>query len=41
MRGAAVGEDELAAQVRQALGADRFGRLFASGSELSQREAAA
>ena len=35
------GEDELAAQIRRALGADRFDQLFASGSELSQREAVA
>jgi ATP/maltotriose-dependent transcriptional regulator MalT len=35
------GEDELAAQIGGALGTDRFDRLFASGSELSQREAVA
>jgi predicted ATPase len=34
-------EAELVAQVRQALGADRFDHVFASGSALSQREAAA
>lgn len=34
-------EAELAAQVRQALGADRFGQAFAAGSGLSQREAVA
>jgi len=28
-------------QIRQALGADRFNQVFASGARLSQREAAA
>ncbi len=32
---------ELVAQVRQALGADRFGQLSAAGSRLSQQEAVA
>jgi len=35
------GEAELAAQVRQALGTDRFDQAFAAGAGLSQREAAA
>jgi hypothetical protein len=35
------GEAELAAQVRQALGIDRFDQVFTAGSALSQREAAA
>jgi len=35
------GEDELTDRIRQALGADRFDQVFASGAELSQREAAA
>jgi len=35
------GEADLAAQLRQALGAERFDHVFASGSRLSQREAAA
>ena len=35
------GEAELAAQVRQALGPDRFGQVFAAGSRLSQQEAVA
>jgi tetratricopeptide (TPR) repeat protein len=35
------GPAELAAQVRQALGADRFDQVFAAGTRLSQREAAA
>ena len=35
------GEAELAAQVRQALGADRFGQAFAAGSRLSQHEVVA
>jgi ATP/maltotriose-dependent transcriptional regulator MalT len=34
-------EAELVAQVRQAVGADRFGELFAAGSRLSQQEAVA
>ena len=34
-------EAELIAQVRQALGADRFDRLYAAGSQLSQQEAVA
>jgi predicted ATPase/class 3 adenylate cyclase len=35
------GEAEVVAQVRQALGADRFGQLFATGARLTQREAVA
>jgi tetratricopeptide (TPR) repeat protein len=35
------GEAELVAQIRQALGADRFDEVFAAGSRLSQREAVA
>jgi tetratricopeptide (TPR) repeat protein len=35
------GEDELTDRIRQALGADRFDQVFASGARLSQREAAA
>ncbi len=35
------GEADLVAQVRQALGADRFDQVFAGGSGLSQREAVA
>ena len=35
------GEADLAAQLRQVLGAERFDQVFASGSRLSQREAAA
>ena len=35
------GDPELAAQVRQALGEDRFDQVFAAGSRLSQREAVA
>ena len=35
------GEAQLAAQIRQALGDDRFGRAFAAGSRLSQQEAVA
>ena len=35
------GEAELVAQVRQALGADRFEELFAAGARLSQQEAVA
>jgi hypothetical protein len=35
------GETELAVQVRQALGDDRFGQAFAAGYGLSQQEAAA
>jgi len=35
------GEAELAAQIRQALGDDRFGQAFAAGSRLSQQEAVA
>ena len=34
-------EAELVAQVRQALGADRFGEAYAAGSRLSQQEAVA
>jgi hypothetical protein len=34
-------EAELAAQLRQALGADRFGQAFAAGSGLSQQQAVA
>jgi ATP/maltotriose-dependent transcriptional regulator MalT len=35
------GEANLTAQIRQALGTERFDQAFASGSRLSQREAAA
>jgi hypothetical protein len=35
------GEAELAAQIRQALGDDRFGQAFAAGTTLSQQEAVA
>jgi hypothetical protein len=35
------GEDELTDRIRQALGADRFDQVFASGAQLSQRAAAA
>ena len=35
------GEAQLAAQIRQALGDDRFGKAFAAGSRLSQQEAVA
>ena len=35
------GEAELVAQVRQALGSDRFDQAFAAGSRLSQQEAVA
>ena len=35
------GEAELVAQVRQALGADRFDQVFATGARLTQREAVA
>ena len=35
------GEAELVAQVRQALGTDRFDQAFAAGSRLSQQEAVA
>jgi hypothetical protein len=35
------GEAELVAQVRQALGADRFDQVYAAGSRLSQQEAVA
>jgi tetratricopeptide (TPR) repeat protein len=35
------GETQLAAQIRQALGDDRFGQAFAAGSALSQHEAVA
>jgi predicted ATPase len=35
------GSAELAGQIRQALGADRFDQVFAAGARLSQREAAA
>jgi hypothetical protein len=34
-------EADLVAQVRQALGADRFGQVYAAGSRLSQQEAVA
>jgi hypothetical protein len=34
-------EAELAAQVRQALGTDRFGQVSAAGSRLTQHEAVA
>ena len=34
-------EAELAAQIRQALGDDRFGQAFAAGTALSQQEAVA
>jgi hypothetical protein len=33
--------DELVAQVRQALGAERFDQVFADGARLNQREALA
>jgi hypothetical protein len=35
------GEAELVAQVRQALGADRFDPVFAAGTRLTQRDAVA
>ena len=35
------GEAELLAQVRQALGADRFDQVFATGTRLTQRDAVA
>ena len=35
------GEAEIAAQIRQVLGDDRFGQAFAAGSRLSQQEAVA
>ena len=35
------GEAELAAQVRQALGSDRFDQLFAAGTRLTQQQAVA
>ena len=35
------GETQLAAQIRQALGDDRFRQVFAAGSRLSQQEAVA
>jgi tetratricopeptide (TPR) repeat protein len=35
------GEAQLSAQIRQALGDDRFGQVFAAGSRLSQQEAVA
>jgi hypothetical protein len=35
------GGAELVAQARQALGADRFDQVFAAGTRLNQREAAA
>jgi hypothetical protein len=35
------GEAELVAQARQALGADRFGQVFATGARLNQQEAVA
>jgi hypothetical protein len=38
---AAAGEAELVAQVRQALGADRFDQAFAAGARLTRREALA
>jgi hypothetical protein len=34
-------EDELVAQVRQTLGAERFDQAFSAGSRLTQREAVA
>jgi hypothetical protein len=34
-------ETELTAQLRQALGADRFDQAFSVGSQLNQREAVA
>jgi predicted ATPase len=36
-----IGQADLATQVRQALGDERFNELFAAGARLSQREAAA
>jgi hypothetical protein len=33
------GEAELIAQIRQALGADRFEEVFAAGARLTQQEA--
>jgi hypothetical protein len=33
------GEAQLAAQIRQVLGDDRFGQVFAAGAALSQQEA--
>ena len=35
------GETELAAQIRQALGADRFDHVYAAGARLNQRQAVA
>jgi hypothetical protein len=35
------GEAELAAEIRQALGDDRFGQAFATGARLSQQQAVA
>ena len=35
------GEDELRAQIREALGPARFEEVFAAGRELTQREAIA
>lgn len=35
------GEAELAAQVRRALGEDRFGQVYAAGARLSQRQVVA
>ena len=35
------GEAELAAQIRQALGTDRFGQVYEAGTRLNQREAVA
>ena len=35
------GETDLAAEIRQALGTDRFDQLYAAGARLSRREAAA
>jgi hypothetical protein len=35
------GEAELVAQIREALGADRFGQLSAAGARLTQQEAVA
>jgi hypothetical protein len=34
-------EAQLAAQIRQALGDDRFGQAFVAGSRLNQQEAVA
>jgi hypothetical protein len=35
------GEAELAVQIRQVLGTDRFGQVYAAGTRLNQREAVA